>query len=187
MNSNNRIAVIITSIILGMVALTFASVPLYRLFCQVTGYDGTPNIDPNGHADRILDRIITVRFNTDVVEGMPWTFRPESEPVTFKIGEKALVSFYAKNNTGQPITGTAIFNVLPENAGPYFHKTQCFCFGKQFLAAHGEAHMPVQFFVDPKIMDDPDAKNIKTITLSFTFFRADSPELDKALDKFYKN
>lgn len=186
MKNNNRVAVIVVAVVLGMIGLTFASVPLYRLFCQVTGYDGTPYIDPNGKADRVLDREVLVRFNADVDEGMPWTFKPETRSVKMKIGEKALVSFYARNETSKPIEGTAIFNVLPETVGPYFHKTQCFCFGRQLLEGHAEAHMPVQFFIDPKIADDPDLKDLKTITLSYTFFKADSPELDKALDTFYK-
>ncbi len=185
-NKNNRVAGIIVLIFVACVAGTFACVPLYKLFCSKTGYDGTPTIDPNGHSDRVLDNTVTVRFNTDIAQGMPWTFRPENQPVTMKIGEKALVSFYAKNNSDKAVTGTALFNVLPESAGLYFHKTQCFCFGQQTLAPHAEAHMPVQFFVDPKIMDDPDARDIKTITLSYTFFEANSAAYDKALDKFYK-
>lgn len=176
---------VIVSII--MIGLTFASVPFYRLFCQVTGFDGTPTIDPNGHASHIIDRQIIVRFNADVIQGMPWSFHPESEPVTMKIGQKALVSFYARNESDHPITGTAIYNIVPEEAGQYFHKTQCFCFSSQTLEPHADAHMPVQFFVDPKLNDDPDLKDLKTITLSYTFFPAQSQELDKALDKFYQN
>lgn len=187
MNKNNRTALIVTLVVFLFIGLSFASVPLYRMFCAATGFGGTPMIDPNAKSDRILDDTVTVRFNADVMPGMPWSFRAENKPVTLKIGEKALVSFLAKNNSSQPVTGTAIFNVLPESVGQYFHKTQCFCFGLQTLQPGAEVHMPVQFFIDPKIMDDKDARVIKTITLSYTFFKADSPELEKAMDKFYKN
>ncbi len=184
MNRNNRVALIVVSVVFGMIGLSFASVPLYKLFCAVTGYDGTPKIDPNASADHISDQKVTVRFNADVAQGMPWTFRPENKPVTLNIGEKTLVSFYARNNSSEAMTGTALFNVLPERVGQYFHKTQCFCFGKQMLPPKGEVHMPVQFFVDPKILEDEDARNIKTITLSYTFFKAESPELDRAMEKY---
>lgn len=183
---NIRTGLIFLGIVFGMILLTFASVPLYRLFCQVTGYDGTPKIDPNAVAERILDRDITIRFNADVAAGMPWSFKADKPAITLKIGERGFTSFYAKNLTSTPIEGTAIFNVLPEVAGKYFHKVQCFCFGRQTLEGHQDAHMPIAFFVDPKIVDDPDLRNIKTITLSYMFFRADSPELDKALDSLYK-
>lgn len=183
---NKRMGLIVLAVIVIMIGLSFASVPLYRLFCQVTGFAGTPKIDPNAVAERVLDETMTVRFNADVDRAMPWIFRAESEPVTLPIGQKALVSFYAKNPTSQTIEGTAIFNVLPENAAQYFHKVQCFCFGQQALKPGEEAHMPVAFFIDPKIVDDPDLEGVKTLTLSYTFFKADSPELEKALDTFYQ-
>jgi cytochrome c oxidase assembly protein Cox11 len=102
-DKNRRFIIIVLSTVAIMTGLTFASVPLYRMFCQVTGFDGTPYLDPNGKADKILDRKVTVRFNADVSAGMPWTFRAENEPVTMKIGDKALVSFYARNNSSTPI------------------------------------------------------------------------------------
>lgn len=184
---NIRTGLIFLGVVFGMILLSFASVPLYKLFCQVTGYDGTPKIDPNAVAERILDRDITIRFNADVAQGMPWTFKADKPEVTLKIGERGFISFYAKNPTSQAIEGTAIFNVLPETAGPYFHKVQCFCFGRQVLEPNGEAHMPVAFFIDPKIADDPDLKNIKTITLSYTFFKADSKALEDALQDIYNS
>jgi cytochrome c oxidase assembly protein subunit 11 len=168
-----------------MLGLSFASVPLYRLFCQVTGFAGTPRIDPNAVSDRILDRKITIRFNADVSSGMPWQFKADTPSTLINIGEKGFTSFYAKNLTSKPIEGTAIFNVLPQAAGKYFHKTQCFCFALQTLEAGGEAHMPVAFFVDPDITKDPDLKGINTITLSYTFFKADSKALENAMEAIY--
>lgn len=182
---NRRAGLIVASVVAGMLLLSFASVPLYRMFCQVTGFGGTPNIDPDATASRILDRMITVRFNADVASGMPWEFKPETPAMTLRIGEKGLAAFYARNSTSVPIEGTAIFNVLPESAGKYFHKTQCFCFGRQTLAAGQDAHMPVAFFVDPAITDDPDLADLGTITLSYTFFRADSQALENALQQIY--
>lgn len=184
---NKRLGLIILGVVVAMVVLSFASVPLYRLFCQVTGFGGTPKIDPSAVAERVLDRDITIRFNADVAQGMPWLFRAETPSLTLKIGQKGLVSFYAVNKTAQPIEGTAIYNVLPENAAPYFHKTQCFCFGRQILGPGDEAHMPVAFFIDPKIVDDPDLKGIRTITLSYTFFKADSKALEDALQDLYNS
>jgi len=184
---NKRAGLIMLAVVLGMIGLSFASVPLYRMFCQVTGFDGTPNIDPNAKADRILDKKITVRFNADMSSGMPWTFKAEAPSLTLNIGQKGMASFYARNNANVPIEGTAIFNVLPETAGKYFHKTQCFCFSRQTLEAGRDAHMPVVFFVDPSIAADPDLKDIDTITLSYTFFKADSKALENALQDIYNS
>lgn len=177
---------IILTVIVIMMGAAFASVPLYRLFCQVTGFGGTPKIDPSAAAEKILTQEMTVRLNADVDRAMPWIFRPDMASVTMPIGQKALVSFFAKNPTSRTIEGTAIFNVLPESAAAYFHKVQCFCFGRQVLKAGAEAHMPVAFFIDPKIVNDPELEGVKTLTLSYTFFKADSPELEKALDKIYQ-
>src|SRR5690606_30828446 len=121
--------------------LSFASVPLYRLFCQVTGFGGTPKIDPDAVAEKVIDREMTVRFNADTAQNMPWIFKAEQQAITLKIGQKGLATFYAKNPTSRTIEGTAIFNVLPEAAAQYFHKVQCFCFGRQELAPGAEAHM----------------------------------------------
>lgn len=184
---NKRAGLIMLAVVLGMIGLSFASVPLYRMFCQVTGFDGTPNIDPNAQADRILDKKITIRFNADVSAGMPWSFKAEAPSLTLNIGQKGMASFYARNQSKAPIEGTAIFNVLPETAGKYFHKTQCFCFSSQTLEAGKDAHMPVVFFVDPAIVADPDLKDIDTITLSYTFFKADSKALENALQRIYNS
>lgn len=152
----------------GMTGLVVFSVPLYRLFCQVTGYQGTTRKAAEAPVE-VLDATVTVRFNTDVGPNLPWTFTPP-EPVKLKIGERGLVFFEARNNAAEPITGAAVFNVTPSQAGRYFDKIACFCFTEQTLAAGETAKMPVSFFVDPKIVEDVDARQIKTITLSYTFY-----------------
>jgi len=166
------LALSLAGLVAAMVGLSFAAVPLYRIFCQATGYNGTPQRADKG-ADRVLDRTITVRFDGNVDPGLPWTFAPEQRTMEVKIGETALAFFKATNRTEGPVTGTAIFNVTPEQAGLYFTKIECFCFTEQTLAAGASAEMPVTFFVDPKIVEDRDTKNIAEITLSYTFYRND--------------
>jgi len=171
---NKRLGLMVVAIFAGMVALSFASVPLYRLFCQVTGFGGTPQIGRGAGDIKILDRDITVRFNADTAPDMPWEFRPEQPNVTVKMGQQAIVSYYARNKTGRHVEGTALFNVLPENAAIYFHKIQCFCFDRQMLEGGKDAHLPIVFYIDPAMDKDPDLKDLKTITLSYTFFKADN-------------
>jgi cytochrome c oxidase assembly protein subunit 11 len=169
-----------------MVGLSFAAVPLYRLFCQATGYGGTPQRAAKG-ADHVLDRTITIRFDGNVDPGLPWRFAPIERTMDIKIGETALAFFKVTNSTGMPVSGTAVFNVSPEQAGRYFTKIECFCFKQQTLAAGQSVEMPVTFFVDPKIVDDEDTRNIAEITLSYTFYRSDkdagvaaAPPMDKS-------
>ena len=166
------VALALAGLVATMLGLAFASVPLYRLFCQATGYGGVPQ-----RADRapneILDRTIRIRFDANVDRSLPWTFLPDQRVMDVKIGDTALAFFKATNNTGAPVTGRAVFNVVPELAGRYFTKIECFCFKQQMLAAHASAEMPVTFFVDPKIVDDEDTKSISEITLSYTFYRSD--------------
>lgn len=169
---NIRLGLSVVAVFFLMVGLAFASVPLYRLFCQVTGFGGTPQI--GGTSAKVLDQEITVRFNADVARDLPWTFYPEQKQITVKIGQQAVVSFYAKNNTDEPIEGMSVFNLLPETVGSYFHKVQCFCFERQTLEPRQEVHMPMVFFIDPSIVDNPDLRDLKTITKSYTFFRADN-------------
>ena len=152
----------------GMTVLVVFSVPLYRLFCQVTGYQGTTQ-RADAAPEQILDRPITIRFNSDISAGLPWSFTAP-QAVELKIGERGLAFFEAHNNADDAVTGTAVFNVTPAQAGPYFDKIACFCFTEQTLAAGESMQMPVSFFIDPKIMDDVDAREIKTITLSYTFY-----------------
>ena len=166
---------------LGMVALSFAAVPLYRVFCQVTGYGGTTQRASRG-ADQVLDRTIEVRFNADVNSELPWSFRPERRGVSVKVGETTLATFHAQNLSGETITGSAVFNVTPDKAGKYFVKIQCFCFTQQVLRPHESADLPVSFYVDPAITKDRDLDDVSTITLSYTFYKAQSQALDRAVD-----
>jgi cytochrome c oxidase assembly protein subunit 11 len=154
---------------LGMVGLSFAAVPLYRIFCQATGYGGTTQRAEQA-PDKVLDRMITVRFDANVSPGMGWNFRPAQRKLELKIGESALAFYKAENLTGSKLAGTATFNVSPQAAGSYFNKIQCFCFTEQTLKPGERADMPVTFFIDPEMMNDPEAKNIQEITLSYTFF-----------------
>jgi cytochrome c oxidase assembly protein subunit 11 len=168
------IALSLAGLVAGMVGLSFAAVPLYRMFCQVTGYGGIPQVAAVA-PDRMLDRTITIRFDANVDRALPWTFTPEQRVMDVRIGETALAFFQAHNNTNEPVSGTAGFNVAPEIVGRYFTKIECFCFKQQTLAAGQSIEMPVTFFVDPKIVEDESAKNISEITLSYTFYRSDDP------------
>ncbi len=183
---NRRILVVTFAVVLGMIALAYISVPLYRMLCQVTGWGGTTQmVKVNPNKDSVLTRKITVRFNTNTGRNMPWVFKPDLPSVDVRVGQDGLISFRAVNPTSQSITGTAIYNVTPLQAGKYFYKTQCFCFDEQVLNPGQTVHMPVSFFIDPKIMDDPEMDDLTTITLSYTFFKKDSAELEKAMETFY--
>lgn len=153
----------------AMVGLAYASVPLYTLFCQVTGYGGTTKIAEN-KSETVIDRKMTIRFDANVSRDLTWRFRPVQKQVTVKIGENSLAFYEAVNPTKHQLAGTATFNVTPQAAGAYFNKTDCFCFTEQVLNPGQRADMPVAFFVDPAIADDPNLKSVDTITLSYTFF-----------------
>jgi len=183
---NRTVALPLICLVATMLGLAFASVPLYRLFCQATGYGGIPQRADSG-PDQVLDRTIRIRFDANVATGLPWSFEPVQQVMDVKIGEQALAFYKATNKGSTPVTGMAIFNVAPELAGRYFTKIECFCFKQQTLAAGATAEMPVIFFVDPKIVEDKDTKNISEITLSYTFYRSDAqpgiavvPERDKS-------
>lgn len=182
---NRKVMRVMLSIVAVMTVLSFLSVPLYRLTCQVTGWSGTTQTAKADPTRTVIDHQVTVRFDTNTARDVPWTFRAEQGPVTVKAGADRLVSFLAVNNSDQPVTGTAIYNVTPLQAGKYFVKTQCFCFSKQTLQPHQKVHMPVSFFVDPKIAEDVDLKDLRTITLSYTFYRAQSTALEQATETFY--
>ena len=169
---HNLLALSLVGLVAGMVGLSFASVPLYRMFCQVTGYGALPQRADKAPGEE-LDRTIRIRFDGNVDHGLPWTFAPVQQTIDVKIGETALAFFKATNETSAPVSGTAIFNVAPELAGRYFTKIECFCFKQQTLAAGQSVEMPVTFFVDPKIVEDEDTKNMSEITLSYTFYRSD--------------
>ena len=179
-NSNKNAAIILIAIVMGMLALSFASVPIYRIFCQKTGYGGTPKLALQG-CDRVIDREITVRFNADVHRDLPWDFKPLQIDTKVKVGETGLAFYQVRNRTSKPFVGIAIYNVTPDKAAQYFNKIHCFCFEEQEIAAHEVADMPVQFFIDPEIANDKNCNDIKTITLSYTFFSAKDPNIPAIL------
>ncbi len=173
MQRNSRLGAGLVVIVFGMIGLSFASVPLYRAFCAVTGYGGTPQIGAEaGIAPGATARSITVAFNADTNPNLPWHFVPEVHSVTLKLGDQQLAFFDAKNLGATAITGVALYNVTPDTVGRYFHKTQCFCFDSQTLKPGEAMQFPVTFWVDPAIAQDPETRDIKTITLSYTFFRS---------------
>jgi cytochrome c oxidase assembly protein subunit 11 len=169
-------AIVLFGVAGGMVGLAFASVPLYRLFCQVTGYGGTPNTENVAVPAGESDHIVTVRFDANVNSALPWRFKPGQREVRVRLGEETLIHYTAVNLSDAPITGTATFNVTPYKAAQYFSKIECFCFTEQTLAPGEEVAMPVTFYVDPALLDDVDARDVKMITLSYTFYRADEQE-----------
>jgi len=173
--ANLRTGLVLSGVVAGMVGLSFAAVPLYQIFCQVTGYGGTPQVVEAGSVE-VLDRQITVRFNADTDRNLPWHFRPEQRSVHLKVGEQALVFYKASNLSEAPVVGTAVFNVTPEKAGQYFNKIECFCFTEQLLKPGESVDMPVAFYVDPRLNDDPSMADVATITLSYTFYEVAEPE-----------
>ena len=166
---NLTVALAMAGLALGMVGMSYAAVPLYQIFCQVTGYGGTTQ-RAEQTPDTVLDRKITIRFDANIGRGMGWKFRPVQRQLDLKIGATALAFYEAQNLTGGKLTGTATFNVSPEAAGRYFNKVECFCFTEQTLEAGARAEMPVTFFIDPEIVNDRETKYIQEITLSYTFF-----------------
>ena len=170
---NGRTAALAALLVLAMVGLAYASVPLYRLFCQVTGFDGTTQ-RAEAAPGPVAGKEVAVRFDANTAPSLPWRFGPEKPREIVTIGEREMAFYTAKNLSARPITGTASFNVSPTQAGKYFSKIQCFCFTEQTLKPGEEVRMPVVFFVDPKILQDPDAREISEITLSYTFYPVDS-------------
>jgi cytochrome c oxidase assembly protein subunit 11 len=166
------VALSLAGLVAAMVGLSFAAVPLYRVFCQATSYGGVPQRAERAPGE-VLDRTIRIRFDANVNSALPWSFTPVQQTMDVKIGETALAFFKATNRAAVPVTGQAGFNVAPELAGRYFTKIECFCFKRQTLQAGQSVEMPVTFFVDPKIVDDEDTKDISEITLSYTFYRSD--------------
>jgi cytochrome c oxidase assembly protein subunit 11 len=160
---------------LFMLGLAFAAVPLYRIFCQMTGYAGTTQRATQASAT-VLDRTVTVRFDATVAPNLQWTFEPVQREVKVKFGETSLAFYRAINNSTKPVVGTASFNVTPDQVGVYFNKLECFCFTEQRLEPGESIDMPVSFFVDPAMVTDKDAAHIGQITLSYTFFPVDNPK-----------
>lgn len=169
-NANNvRTAAALGGVFVAMVGLSFAAVPLYETFCRVTGYGGT-TATADAAPEAAAERTITVRFNGDINPNLPWTFEPLQRTMEVQVGEVGLAHYGAENTAATANVGTATYNVTPEKAGPYFSKIECFCFTEQHLAAGQSVEMPVTFFIDPAIMDDPNMNDVDTITLSYTFF-----------------
>ncbi len=183
---NRRTVLIVMVAVAAMTAMAYASVPLYNLFCRVTGFGGTTQVAETAPAPGdILERTITVKFAANTARNMPWRFSPQDRQVTVPVGKKMLTSFRAENPTEETITGTALYNVTPEKAGKYFHKIQCFCFGEQTLPPRKSVSMPVVFYVDPAMAEDRDMDDVSHITLSYTFFKTGSSDLDNAVEGFY--
>lgn len=168
-NKNRKMALTVTMLVAGMFALAFAAFPLYNLFCKVTGYGGTTQ-QSETESDKVGNWKMQVRFNADTNPALPWEFSPSQKQMTVKTGENALAFYTSKNMTSEPVAGMATYNVTPPEAGIYFHKVHCFCFDEQTLQPHENVEMPVSFYIDPEIEDDPYLQNIRTITLSYTFF-----------------
>jgi cytochrome c oxidase assembly protein subunit 11 len=167
--ANRRLGLALVGVVAVMLGAAYASVPLYQLFCQVTGYGGTTQVAESAPA-AAGERVFTIRFNADVDPKLPWAFQPVEREMTVKVGESGLALFRAENLSARATAGTATFNVTPLKAGQYFNKVQCFCFTEQRLAPGASIDMPVSFFVDPAIVEDPNLQEVKTITLSYTFF-----------------
>ncbi len=173
--SNRRTAASLFVVAGCMVGLSFAAVPLYRIFCQVTGFGGTP-LRADIINERVLDETINVRFDASTESKMPWVFKPVQKDMDIRIGETGLAFYSAHNPTDRPIAGTAVFNVTPFKIGPYFVKIDCFCFTEQVLQPGETVDMPVTFYVDPGIRDDRSTDEVKGLTLSYTFYETDLPE-----------
>lgn len=180
---NKRLILSVFGVVALMVGLAYVSVPLYTLFCQLTGFDGTTQRAETAPTT-ILDRQVTIRFNADVNSALDWSFKPEVNKMDIRVGQSALTSFKAHNNSTKPVTGTALYNVTPPKAGKYFNKMQCFCFGEQVLQPGETMDMPVLFYMDPEMDKDPNMDDVTTVTLSYTFYKADSDALDSAAAEF---
>ena len=174
MKKNNlKITFSLIFLVSFMFFLTFAAVPLYKLFCQVTGYGGTPKIVNVKDQINVSEKKIKIEFNSDVNKKLNWSFKPEQRSMESKIGDSILAFYKAKNNGNKSITGIATYNILPFEAAQYFNKVDCFCFENQTLAPGEEVLLPVNFYIDPKILDDPSVKHLNSIVLSYTFFQSD--------------
>ena len=173
--SNLRTAVALLGVVVLMAGASFAAVPLYSLFCQVTGYGGTTSV-ASGPSAEVRDRWVTVSFDANTAPGMAWEFRPKQRSMRLRVGETGLAFFEARNPTDEPLAGQAGFNVVPFSVGAYFDKIACFCFTMQVLGPGERVDMPVSFFVDPDMLKDIESRDVTDITLSYTLYPADLPE-----------
>ena len=183
---NKRMAVAVFSAVFGMLALAFACVPLYDMFCRVTGWGGTTQVARQA-PDQVSDREVIVQFNTDTERGLPWGFESKRDEIRVNVGQDALVTFKARNKTAREVAGTAIYNVTPPKVGKYFNKTQCFCFNKTVLKPGQNATMPVVFFIDPAFAEDEDMEDVKVITLNYKYYRTESNAFENATQAFYND
>ncbi len=181
MNGKQRTVAATVSVVLFFGAMAWAAVPLYDLFCRVTGFGGEP-ITTDADSDVILDQTIKVRFDGSKERGMPWEFKPVVHEMELRIGETGLAFFEAYNPTDEVVAGSASYNITPYQAGGFFYKIQCFCFEEQVLQPGERVQMPVTFYVDPEIVTDRDGKYVHTITLSYTFHQIDLPETQASLE-----
>lgn len=179
-SKNGKLAFGLAGLALTMLVLSFAAVPFYNWFCSVTGFGGVTQ-EATAGSDRVLDQTIKIRFDGNLERGMPWEFKPVAREMELKIGETGLAFYEAYNPTDEVIAGTASFNVFPYSAGAYFTKIDCFCFELQVLQPGERVQMPVTFYVDPDIIEDDEAKYLKTITLSYTFHVTDLPSEQASL------
>jgi len=168
---NRRMAIISFAVVGSMVGLSFAAVPFYDWFCRVTGFGGTPMVGQAAPAQP-GEATITVRFNANTQPNLPWQFQAASGAMTLRVGEEGLAFYTARNTADRPVTGISTYNVTPEIVGRYFHKTACFCFEEQTLEPGQQVDMPLSFWVDPRIAEDPATRDIRTITVHYTFFRS---------------
>jgi len=167
---DRRVGILLTMLAFAMIGLAYASVPIYRIFCQKTGYGGTPRIAHHA-SQTVINKEITVQFSATTHRDIPWKFVPLQNEIKVKIGQNMLAYYRAQNNASVPITGMATYNVSPDKASIYFHKVHCFCFEEQLLKPGESIDMPVYFFLDPEYAKDPLTKDIKVITLAYTFFK----------------
>jgi cytochrome c oxidase assembly protein subunit 11 len=171
---NRATAVLFSAVAFGMLGMAYAAVPLYQMFCRVTGYGGTVQRTATP-SSAVLDREMTARFDANV-SGLGWEFEPAQRTMDVRIGETTLAFYRATNTSDRPLTGTATFNVSPDVTGAYFNKLACFCFTEQRLEPGQTVDMPVSFYVDPAIMADKDGRRVKEITLSYTFYPVEKPK-----------
>ena len=171
--NHRALALNLAAIAVGMVMLSFAAVPLYDLFCRVTGYGGTTQESAQIPTE-ILNRSVRITFNADMDKDLPWRFEPLEKEIVLRIGEHRLTAYESENLAEYPVTGIAVYNVTPFEAGQYFHKVQCFCFDYQTLQARERVNMPISFYIDPAFDADPALKNVREITLSYTFYNEQS-------------
>ncbi len=171
---SNRLAVGLVALVAFMIGRSFASVPLYRMFCATTGFAGTPQRAASAPA-QVFPQTVTVRFDANVSPSLPWTFEPVQPELTIHVGESKLAFFRVVNHSKETVTASAAFNVSPDLMGGYFTKIQCFCFTEQTLKPNESAELPVSFFIDPAVLGDRDAKTVRDMTLSYTFYKVQNP------------